>query len=164
MNGCYAQSGSYGGLTMFRLQAQAPATTATTTATAETSFDNTMWSLFAYLGTWRVGVPGVVALYGATCQSALPPGAGFWTTDSPIAALPAPVVTSSAHHLSAGQCASPPPKNCSCSACQAMWGKLHNGTCPDLFTVPPDLVRPPMLSDGTPPDAGRRVKVVQVGG
>ena len=46
-------------------------------------------------------------------------------------------------------------KNCSCSACQTLWPQTK--TCPDLHSVPPDLVRPAMMANQTPA-AGRRVR------
>eukprot|EP01052_Picozoa_sp_SAG31_P047069 SAG31_NODE_9263_length_1307_cov_1.101821_1_plen_430_part_01 len=45
-------------------------------------------------------------------------------------------------------------KNCSCNACRTLWPQT--GACPDLHSVQPDLVRPPMIN-GTPA-AGRRVR------
>jgi hypothetical protein len=122
------------------------------------------WQLFQWEGIWRLGVPGVVALYSASCASAWPPPASEWSQSSLEAAAPPPSIKSASASTPVGSCTPTPlpgAKNCSCAACQALWGPQHNGTCPDLHTVAPDLVRPAMLADGTPPGPGRRVKAVE---
>lgn len=50
-------------------------------------------------------------------------------------------------------------KNCSCTGCIADWGAAG---CPDIRTVAPDLIRPPMV-DGVAPSAGLRVRQTHPG-
>ena len=103
-------------------------------------------ALFRWEGTWRIGKPGVYAAASALCSSAAPPMTG-WTVPS----LVVQGATSPA-------CAPQPHKNCSCPACAADWG---GGSCPDLHTAAPDLVRPNMTEG--PAGPGRRVRAVAHG-
>lgn len=60
--------------------------------------------------------------------------------------------------LTAATAPQPPvKKDCKCPACIAEWGA---GGCPDLRSVPPDLVRPRM-EERMQPSAGRRVRAVE---
>lgn len=126
--------------------------------TPQSAHNTTYNAIFKYANEWRIGIPGVVAYYSSTCDSESPPGYDnehpYWKTErdgtTPPPNLFGPL----------GKCIQPPNpppvKNCSCTACTQIWGPSG---CPDLHTVAPDLVRPPMVN-GTP-GAGRRVRMVQ---
>lgn len=156
VNGCYSVAGEYEGSPLYRQKQQHGSRNGAYTR------GDTLWELFRYQNEWRLGVAGVVALYSATCESQHPPSQDHWMVFSPNAAKsPPPTVVGSAS-TPVGACSLPPAptKNCSCAACQKMWGHQFNGSCPDLHVVQPDLVRPQMLSNGTRPRAGLRVQLV----
>ena len=107
--------------------------------------------LFRYDAIWRLGTPGVVAYYSARVASTHPP------VNSTLCWM---MTTNSSHPLpllisGAGQplstCSPPAPgplkKNCTCPSCVEQWGPAG---CPDLYSVPADLVRPAMLNDTAP--------------
>jgi hypothetical protein len=163
VDGCYVAAGQWGGAPLYEQQ-QKQRQQQQQLGRGEGGGLPQVWQLFQYEGVWRLGVPGVVALYSASCASVWPPPAADWAPYSSTAAAPPPAIASASASTPVGSCAAPPPvvgKNCSCAACRALWGPQHNGTCPDLHTVAPDLVRPVMLADGTPPGPGLRVKAVE---
>ena len=160
VDGCYSAAGEYEGFPLYRQQPRGLRRRSFTRS-------DTAWELFRYQNEWRLGVPGVVALYSATCASLYPPSQSHWAVFSPQGAVSPPPVFVGSAVAPVGACfPSPAPlppapeKNCSCAACLAMWGSQYHGSCPDLHIVQPDLERPRMLSNGTRPGAGLRVKLV----
>jgi hypothetical protein len=121
------------------------------------------WQIYTYPGSgvdaqWYIAQDGVVWAYTTSCALAAAPPAWGWKPNTAASFVaPAPNLTGD---VSVG-CSEPPPppkppsygKNCSCTACVADWGRAG---CPDLHTIPPDLVRPPMVN--ATPAAGQRVR------
>ena len=154
VNGCYQQHGSYGDSPLYLQQASSLALQELDPPLTTTQ----PFSIFRYEFRWYIGIPGVVALYSAGCETELPPS--NWSVYSSTGGTHTPVVTFG-NHSELAPCPHAYEMCTTCPACQALWGQKYNGSCPDLHLVEPDLVRPPMLTNGTLPGPGRRVKVVE---
>jgi hypothetical protein len=124
----------------------------------------TNWTLYRWQKEWVIGTPGVVALYISTCRPTYPPG-----TASSWYSVGGTFVGPKLLGVNIGHCAPPAPPappsppvphpRCSTPECDAIWGPKG---CPDLYSVRPDLVRPPM-ENTTLAAAGRRVRAVAPG-
>lgn len=123
-------------------------------------------------GKWAVGPSGGKPIYVSNCASSILPPAGHGWQDA-ATGQPATgtghgdrafaISASTAFPL--GYCPPVPPPaakphpRCDPPACTAIWGAQG---CPDLNSIQPDLVRPPMLS-GVAPAPGKRVRAVAPG-
>jgi hypothetical protein len=148
VNGCYLPAAARYGSPAFELTG-----------------NTTLATLYRWEDEWVIGQPGVVAYYISTCKTSAPPGASSMWYASGGAAAATPTLAGA---LPPGECPPPPPPSpvpppsphpsCSSPECDALWGP---GGCPDLYSVPADLERPPMVN--ATPAAGARVRAVAPG-